>query len=76
MRYEYKYLELHLGALKGAQIHDLQLGTMTRISGITDYGPALVEEFNRLGSERWELVGFAVGPNGVFEYVFKRQLSL
>ena len=76
MRYEYKYLELHLGALKGAQIHDLQTGEMTRIASITEYGSALVEEFNRLGSERWELVGFAVTPNHVFEYVFKRQMSL
>ena len=77
MRFEYKYLELRFGPIKGAVLHDLAEGTETKVGGVTDYGFGLVNALNRLGNERWEMCGFAIfNETNVFEYIFKRQISL
>ena len=76
-KFEYKYLELQIGK-GGTLLHDLAKGTVAQLGNTTDYGPELVEYFNRLGANGWELTGFAMSPPGSqsrFEYIFKRQMK-
>jgi len=76
MKYEYKYLELHLSKKEGAFLHDLKTGTVTAIShNVNNYGPGLVDAFDKLGASGWELTGFAMGSVYVYEYIFKRQID-
>ena len=73
MRFEYKYLELRMGVMKHSLV-DLYTGDVIQLPGGNNYGFDLIETFNRLGNDRWELVSSHC-TNMVYEYIFKRPTS-
>ena len=72
MRFEYKYLELRYTLTGGWVLHDLKNDTKERVGGTKDYGFGLVNAFDKLGQDGWELAGFCK-DDSIFEYIFKRQ---
>ena len=70
MRFEYKYLELRMGVMKHTLV-DLYSGDSIVLPGGDNYGYDLVETFNQLGNDGWELVS-SHNTDMVYEYIFKR----
>ena len=73
-RFEYKYYERHMSLSRGTQILDLADESLIQVGDYSDYGPKLVQLFNEMGQEGWELSGFVMRDKNIFEYIFKREI--
>ena len=75
-RFEYKYFELHMSLSRGTQMLDLADESIIQIGDYSDYGPRLVQLFNELGQEGWEVCSFIMRDKNIFEYIFKREIEM